>query len=133
MEPESKKRKANPAYAKRKKRQKERVFTAIKTGVQKLCRDNGMYMLLQKCMWKASLIACESSLLASFHVLRLLEDGIPLPNMNNTFFNQCVSSIANLASGRTCEERNPQLVQSLAKYRELHPESYQPVQRLIHS
>ncbi len=129
-EPESEKRKANPIYAEQRKRQKERVFTAVKTGVQKLCRDNGMYMLLHKCVWKASLIACESSLLASFHVLRLLEDGQPLPEMDYTFFNQCVSSIANLFSGRTCEKHNPQLVQSLAQYRELHPESYHLVERL---
>ncbi len=38
--------------------------------------------------------------------------------------------IANLFSGRTCEKRNPQLVQSLTQYRELHPESYHPVERL---
>ncbi len=94
-EPESKKRKANPVYVERKKRQKESVFTSVKTGVKKLCRDDGMCDLLQECVSKASLIACESLLLASFHVLRLLEDGQPLPEMGHTFFNQCVSSIAN--------------------------------------
>ncbi len=130
-EPKSKKkRKANPVDAERKKRQKERVFTSVKTGVKQLCRDDGMYDLLQECVSKASLIACELSLLASFHVRRLLEDGQPLPEMGHTFFNQCVSSIANLSSGRTCKKRNPQLVQSLAQYRELHPESYHPVERL---
>lgn len=125
-----KKRKANPAFAERKKRQKERVFTAVKTGVKKLCRDNGMYMLLQKCVWKASLIACEASLLASFHVIRLLETNLPLPEMDYTFFNQCVSSIANLSNGRTCERRNPELTTSLAQYRTLQPENYEPVERL---
>ncbi len=99
------------------------MFTSVKTGVKKLCRDDGMYDLLQECVSKASLIACESSLLASFHVRRLLEDGQPLPEMGHTFFNQCMSSIANLSSGRTCVKCNPQLVQSLAQYRELHPES----------
>lgn len=127
---ETKKRKANPAYAERKKRQKERVYTAVKTGVKKLCRDDGMYQLIQKCVWKASLIACEASLLTSFHILHLLEAGLPLPEMDYTFFNQCVSSIANLTSLRTCENRNPELVRSLAQYVELHPDGLQSVERL---
>ncbi|MCP3663545.1 MAG: hypothetical protein GY696_13815, partial [Gammaproteobacteria bacterium] len=49
-EPESEKRKANPIYAEQRKRQKERVFTSVKTGVKKLCRDDGMYDLLQECV-----------------------------------------------------------------------------------
>ena len=42
-----------------------------------------------------SLQSCEASLLASFHVTRLLEGGLALPVMDTTFFNQCSSSIAN--------------------------------------
>ena len=83
----AKKRKANPAYAERKKQKKGCIFTAVKTGVQKLCRDNGMYMLLQNFVWKASLIACEALLLASYHTLQLLEAGQQLPSMEYTFFN----------------------------------------------
>ena len=126
----NKKRKANPAFGLRKKRQKERVFTAIKTGVIKLCRDNAMYELLQDCVQRSSLIACEASLLATFHVSRLLEDDQDLPVMDYTFFNQCVSSIANLGTKRTCEKRNPELMESLRQYQTLHPEDYQPIGRL---
>jgi hypothetical protein len=128
--PEPKKRKSNPAFGERKKRQKERVFTVVKTGVKKLCRDQGMYDLIQTSVLKCSVIACEASMLASYHVLRLVETQEPLPVMDHTFFNQCVSSIANLESGRTCERRNPALVESLRQYRILQPEGYQPVQRL---
>ena len=124
------KRKANPAFAERKKRQKERVFTGIKTGMQKLCRDNAMNELLQLCVCRCSIIACESSLLASFHTVRLLESGEDLPVMDYTFFNQCVSTIANMGGNRTCEQRNPSLVQSLVEYRMLQPEGYVPVERL---
>ena len=85
---EGKKRKANPAFGERKKRQKERVFTGIKTGVIKLCRDDAMYALLQGCVSRSSLIAVEASLLTSLHVTRLLEEGPPLPAMDYTFFNQ---------------------------------------------
>ena len=124
------KRKANPAFAERKKRQKGRVFTGVKTGMLKLCRDNAMHALLQLCVYKSSMIACESSLLASFHVTRLLERGEVLPVMDYTIFNQCVSTIANMGGNRTCERRNPALVESLQEYRTLQPEGYVPVERL---
>jgi hypothetical protein len=126
-----KKRKANPAFRDRKKRQKERVFTAIKMGVIKLCRDDDMYTLLQECVAKSSLIACEGSLLASFHLARLLDEGLALPVMDNTFFNQCVSSIANLGTtNRTSETKNPALMESVRQYQALQPDGYEPVKRL---
>ena len=62
---EGKKPKANPAFGERKKRQKDRVFTGIKTGVIKICRDDAMYALLQVCVSRSSLIAVEASLLTS--------------------------------------------------------------------
>ena len=72
---EQKKRKANPVFGERKKRQKERAFTGIKTGVIKLCRDDTMYALLRDCVSRSSVIAAEASLLTSLHVTRLLERG----------------------------------------------------------
>ena len=127
---EGKKRKPNPAFGERKKRQKDRVFTGIKTGVIKLCRDDAMYALLQGCVSRSSLIAVEASLLTSLHVTRLLEEGLPLPAMDYTFFNECVSAIANMSTARSCEARNPELMQTVRVYRSLQPESYEPVARL---
>jgi hypothetical protein len=127
---ERKKRGANPAFAERKKRQKARAFTAVKTGVIKLCRDDDMYQLLQECVSRSSVIACEASLLTSFHVTRLLEGGIALPVMDYTFFNQCVSSIANLGTNRSCEGRNAALHETLQLVQTMQPEDYQPIGRL---
>ena len=73
----------------------EVIITAIKTGMNKLCLDNDMKNLIQTCVLKVRLIACEASLLASFHVLRLLEIEKDIPEMNSTFFDQCIGFIAN--------------------------------------
>ena len=50
--------------------------------------------------------------------------------MNQTFFNQCVSSIANIGSSRICEKRNPSLLDSLKEYLLLKPGDYKSVKRL---
>ena len=117
---DKKKRGPNPAFAERKKRQKARVFTCINTGFTKLCRDDSMGTLVQDCIWKSSFIAVEASLLTSFHILRLLEAQQQLPVMDDTFFNQCVSCIANQGINLTCEGRNPAM-ESLTQYKTLQP------------
>lgn len=85
--PETKKRKKNPAFGDRKARQKTLAFTAIKTGFKKLCRDDLLYELIQDTVWRCSRIATEASLLASFHTLRLLEQGIQLPVKHSGYKN----------------------------------------------
>jgi hypothetical protein len=131
-EPQIKKRKTNPAFAERKKRQQGRVFTCIKTGFSKLCRYDAMKALIQDTVYKSSLIACESSLLTTFHVIRLLEASQALPELDTTFFNQCVSCIANQGTARKYATRNPALMQSLTEFKTLQPQGYEPVRRQPH-
>ena len=87
-----------------------------------------MFLLLQECVSRSSIIACESSLLTSIHVTRMLEGGLALPVMDATFVNQCVSSIAN--GGRTIESKNGPLHESLQLFRTLQPADYHPIGRL---
>jgi hypothetical protein len=79
------------------------------------------------------IIAVEASLLASMHILRLLdpehnEGGEALPVMDATFFNPCVSCIANLNGQQY--NRNPSLTATLYDYYEtVKPQGYGNVGR----
>ena len=60
-------------YQLRKEYQKTRDYTVIKCGLLKLCDDPRMRDLLEVCVQRCSIIAVEASMLASIHVLRVLD------------------------------------------------------------
>lgn len=92
-----------------------------------------MKAVIEECVQACSIIAVEASLLASMHIIRLLdsnhiEDGEALPVMDDTFFNQCVSCIANLNG--TQNNNNPSLTATLYDYYDaVKPQGYVNVGR----
>jgi len=91
------KAKQKKLFIEKKDYQKSRVYTTIKTGFKKLCREPEMADVLEDCAHRCSVIAIEASMLASMHFLRLLDSGSALPEeLNSTFFRNCASLIANL-------------------------------------
>lgn len=127
-----KKRKGSDSFAERKARQRNNVMTVIKTGLAKFCRDERIYNYIQDCVWRTSLIACEASILASFHVLRLLEQRSALSVLNDKFFCHCLAAIANIATpGQASRNKNVELKTSLIEYVKLHPVNYAPTARLL--
>ena len=121
--------KVKSAFALRKERQKGQVFSVVKTGFGKLCRDPRLTAILNDCVRRCSIIAAEASLLASMHIIRLLGEGQALPVLDDTFFNQCVSCIANLGGAQS--HNNPSLEHTLNHhYEPLKPEGYVNVGRI---
>ena len=118
------------AFVLRKERQKTRVFSVVKTGLRNRCRDPRMIPLIEECVRRSSFIAAEASLLASMHLIRLLEENQEaLPVLNDTFFNQCVSCIANLGGAQS--HKNLSLEHTLIDhYEPLKPEGYENVGRI---
>jgi hypothetical protein len=121
------------AFQIRRARQATRDFSTVKSGLQKLCREQRLIDLIEDLVYRCSIIAVEASLLASMHILRLLdsnhiEDGEALPEMDDTFFNQCVSAIANLNG--TQNNNNASLIKTLYYYYvPQKPEAYVNVDR----
>ena len=120
-------------YAIRKAHQATREFQVWKCGLLSICRDPNMVACVEECAQSCSIIAVEASLLASMHIMRLLdpvhnEGGEALPVMDDTFFNQCVSSIANLNGQQ--HDNNPSLTATLYYYYEnIKPQGYVNVGR----
>ena len=120
------KKNCSKIFNQRKAQQKKRVFSTIKTGFNKLCHIERMRSLIDDMVRRCSQIACEASLLANFHILRLLETEQGLPVINQTFFNQCVSCCANQGeNNRTCEGNNKALWDHFQEFKGLYPDGYQ--------
>ena len=121
----------------RKQYQAEREFSTVKTGLTKLSREQRMTDLIEECVQKCSIMAVEASLLASIHVLRVLDprpdtkswDGEKLGKLDNQFFNQCICSIANLKNGQIMV--NAELTYTLYQFYEpLKPDGYENFERI---
>ena len=86
--------------------------------------------VLEDCARRCSVIAIEASMLASIHLLRLLESNLPLPVLDNTFFNNCVSRIANLTRPNN-HANDDELYETLYNhYLPLKPHGYVDVGRV---
>jgi hypothetical protein len=99
--------------------------------------NNQLHDLLDKCVWKTSLIACEASYLATYHINQLLNEdaAIILPKLDQAFFYQCITAIANIGqppdpSTASLDVRNPALWTSFLFYHTLQPADYQPTGRI---
>ena len=111
--------------------QKTRLYTTIKTGFKKLCRDPQMADVLEDCARRCSVIAIEASMLTSIHLLRLLDSGMALPEfLDDTFFNNCVSAIANLTRKTKHADDSPLYNTLYEHYLPLKPHGYVDVGRV---
>ena len=128
---------AKSVYQERKEYQDTRDYTVVKCGLSKISRDPNMTHLLEDCVQRCSIMAVEASLLASIHVLRVLDpdplarawDDEILPKLDDKFFNQCICSIANLNKGQL--NVNPELTYTLYNYYQpLKPDEYEAVDRI---
>ena len=125
------KEKQKQRYKAKKAYQESRVYTTIKTGFQKLCRYPEMADVLEDCARRCSVIAIEASMLASIHLLRLLDSGIALPEkLDPTFFRNCVSLIANLTRNKKHADDSPLYHTLYDHYLPLKPPEYDDVGRV---
>jgi len=76
----------------------------------------------------SSQVTWEASLLVSFHVLRCLESGIDVEPLEQSFWDRCISAIANGDKGIGMNA-SEELKESFRLYAQLRPHEYVPVKR----
>lgn len=127
--PTSAKRTAGISFTERRQRRKMEQTTVIKMGFTKVCKSEAMADLVRDCVQRCSLIAVKASLLTTYHVARVLDSDEQLPELNQTFFYRCISSVANFSSVRSCEGDDARLAESAVLFERLHPAGYTSVHR----
>lgn len=114
--------------AKRKERAKCFETTVIKTGLQRFCREPLVIDLIERAVQTCARVSWEASLFASFHVLRCLHEDLQVDSLDQNFWNQCISAIANGQKGIP-ETATQKMKDSFAAFILLRPADYVPVQR----
>ncbi len=97
-------------------------------GLLKFCKEPLLLELIEKAVQTCSQVSWEASMLASFHVLRCLEEEITVEPLHQTFWTQCISSIANGTKGPP-KTVSKNFKDSFDAYSLLRPPDYTPVQR----
>lgn len=114
--------------ANRRERAKCFETTVIKTGLQKFCREPALIDLIERAVQTCARVSWEASLFASFHVLRCLQAEIQVDPLDQNFWNQCISAIANGQKGISTSATR-KMKDSFAAFVLLRPTDYVPVQR----
>lgn len=112
------------------KRARDKGFqkTVIKTGLSTFCKEPLLLELIEKAVQACSQVSWEASMLASFHVLRCLENKIPVEPIDQNFWTRCISSIANGTKGPP-KTTSRCFRDSFDAYSLLRPPEYVPVSR----
>ncbi|RLN88805.1 hypothetical protein BBJ28_00019535 [Nothophytophthora sp. Chile5] len=75
-------------------------FTVVKTTLNQFCKSKARALPWDEVLADMNKGVLEAYLLANVHVLRLCKAGLPIPPLNNTFFNQCLSLVMEMSGAR---------------------------------
>ena len=109
-------------------RDKNYEKSVIKTGLRKFCTEPLLVEMIEKAVVACSQVSWEASMFASFHVLRCLENDLPIESLGQTFWNQCIMTMANGRRGPP-DTVDHSFMESYVLYDRLRPSDYQPVRR----
>ena len=82
--------------------------------------------MIERAVVVCSQVSWEASLFASFHVLRCLDNAIPVEPLHQTFWNQCLSTMANGDDGTGRAVVTQAFRDSYDAYVQLRPPDYTP-------
>jgi len=107
-------------------------YTVVKTGFDTAFHSAPLKAIIKKAIDFATPLRIQGQLLATFHVLRLVENSIPIPPLRTTFWNQCYATVSHStgpAAQQFDPESNPLLAASLTAYSQHLPAGYQVPER----
>ncbi|CAL8461365.1 g896 [Coccomyxa elongata] len=101
------------------------TFTVVKTTWRALGRRAVRLLDLETALREVNKTIAEAYLLANVHVVRLCTAGIPLSELDQTFFHRCLSAVS-VSKKRKPETKDFELLVSARLYRSWRPEGYVP-------
>ncbi|KAL0035188.1 hypothetical protein WJX79_005103 [Trebouxia sp. C0005] len=107
-------------------------YTVVKTGFNKVFHYAPLNAMIKQAVDFVTPLRIQGQLLATFHVIRLVENSIPVPRLTETFWNQCYQAVST-STGPAAEQfdpaRNPLLAASLTAYSQHLPVGHQEPER----
>jgi hypothetical protein len=100
-------------------------FTVVKTTWRSLCRRAARLLDLETALLELNTTIAEAYILANVHVVRLCSAGIPLCELDQSFFYQCLSAVS-VSEREKPEVDDFELRMSIKLYRSWRPQGYVP-------
>ena len=107
-------------------------YTVVKTGFHTAFHYAPVRAVIKQAIDFATPLRIQGQLLATFHVIRLVENSIPIPHLDVTFWNQCYAAVSHSTGYRAQQvdpATNPLLAASLIAYNQHLPAGHQLPER----
>ena len=98
-------------------------------GINRVIKVQALMTLLNATVETLSRVQIEAAMIANFHFIRLIENNMPIPKINSTFYRRIMSSVLNIGRGILPNE-NIELANTINNYMELFSASHTFVERL---
>lgn len=86
-----------PDVAAKKAARQQVVSSVVKLTLNQFCKPLAQSIPWHRLVKVLSHVALEAKLLANYHVLRLLENGLPLPVLDQSFYSSCCAVVGSVA------------------------------------
>ena len=96
----------NPNYYLNQAANKDATRRSVKTSFKKAFTDQNLVGMIERSVKLSTPIQQQAHLLANLHALRLCENGIAMPAVNETFWNRCYSAVSKATGGSYKFKRN---------------------------
>lgn len=104
----------------RKERNKETTCTVVKCTWNSFCKSEGQGLDLKSALFEVNKAVTEAYMLANLHVLRLCEAKLPIPELNQSYFYQCLSAVS-VGDRKRSDIKEMQFRQTVDMYNTLKP------------
>jgi hypothetical protein len=107
------------------KKKTDEEFQTIKVSANQVFKNKFLQSKVNEIVLNCSKASFEAYCFANAHVLRLLEEGKPIPPLNNTFFDKVLSIVSRLNGRKRMECKDEELKKTHERFQKRRPKNYQ--------
>ena len=104
-------------------------YTTVKTSLNQFCKNDYLKSKLNDVVLNSNKVVFEAYAFANLHILRLLEEGKPLPKLNQSFFQVCCAYVSAMRDKKEKAQMDDELNITFDKYQVCRPETFKPAFR----
>lgn len=104
-------------------------FSVVKASLKQFCKDDYMKSKLNDIVINGNKIMFEAYCFANMHVLRCLDEGNKVPQLNQAFYQSCCAIVSTFYKKKAMEQKNKDLMTTFELYKLCRPEKYKVAYR----
>src|SRR5437868_5612780 len=104
-------------------------YTTVKTTLNQFCKNDLFKFKLNEIVLNVNKIMFEAYAFANLHILRLIEEGKPIPKLNQSFFYVCCTYVSEVKNQKEREKKDKELNITFENYQRCRPKFFRPAFR----